>query len=152
MDVCARFKEDLGSQVVEDFNRLQQKGTVDEYLEQFEELKALMVQRTPTLPDSFFVDSFVGGLKPQLKPFVKALTPVTLADAMNLARLQKEAIEAGKAPNRLQANKPPLLPTPKSAPSPYTLTQSHHNTRHTPTAVPSINSSNSVTKPYNQSF
>jgi len=111
-----------------------------------------MVQRTPTLPDSFFLDSFVGGLKPQLIPFVKALTSVTLADAMNLARLQEEGMEAGKALNRLRTNKTTLLPTFKSAPSPYTFTRSHHNTRHPPISVPSINSSNSAIKPYIKSF
>ncbi|KAJ8439033.1 hypothetical protein Cgig2_028479 [Carnegiea gigantea] len=84
VDICERFKEDLGSH----------KGSVDEYLEQFEEMKALLIQRTPLLPDSFFIDGFVGGLKPQLKPFVKALNPVTLTEAMNLARLQEEALEA----------------------------------------------------------
>jgi len=78
MDVCGRFKEDLGCRVVEDFNKLQQTGPIDEYLERFEELKSLMIQRTPTLPDVFFVDSFISGLKPQLKPFVKALNPETL--------------------------------------------------------------------------
>ena len=64
--------------MVEDFNKLQQTGSLDEYLERFEELKALMIQRTPALPDVFFVDSFISGLKPQLKPFVKVLNPDSL--------------------------------------------------------------------------
>ena len=98
MDVCGRFKQDLGCRVVEDFNKLQQTGPIDEYLERFEELKSLMIQRTPTLPDVFFVDSFISGLKPQLKPFVKALNPETLQSAISFARLQEEALEAWKTP------------------------------------------------------
>ena len=47
VDVCNRFKEELGSQVVEDFHKLQQVGTVEEFLERFEELKLLMLQKTP---------------------------------------------------------------------------------------------------------
>jgi len=78
VNVCGRFKEDLGCKVVEDFSKVQQNGALDEYLEKFEELKAVMLQRTPALPDVFFVDSFISGLKPQLKPFVKALNPNTL--------------------------------------------------------------------------
>ncbi|KAJ8426128.1 hypothetical protein Cgig2_000996 [Carnegiea gigantea] len=42
---CTRFRDDLGSKVIEDFNRLQQLGTLDEYLAQFEELKALLLKR-----------------------------------------------------------------------------------------------------------
>jgi len=47
IDVCGRFKEDLRCHVVEDFNTLQQTGPIDDYLERFEELKALMIQRMP---------------------------------------------------------------------------------------------------------
>jgi len=72
VDVCGRCKEDLGCRVVEDFSKLQQNGALDEYLEKFEELKALMLQRTLALPAVLFMDSFISGLKPQLKPFVKA--------------------------------------------------------------------------------
>jgi len=41
-DVCARFRDELGNQVVEEFNKLNQTGSIDEYLERFEELKSLM--------------------------------------------------------------------------------------------------------------
>ena len=32
VDICARFRDNLGSKVVEDFNRLQQIGTLDDYI------------------------------------------------------------------------------------------------------------------------
>ena len=67
VDVCARFGDELGSQVVEDFNKLTQLGSIDQYLERFEDLKSLMLLKNPTLPPDYFVDSFVGGLSPQLK-------------------------------------------------------------------------------------
>ena len=92
------------------------------YLEQFEEMKGLLIQITSLLLDSFFVDSFVGDLKTQLKPFVKALNPVTLIEAMNLARLQEEALEAWRIPNRVLTSRPPLLPNPKTSFSVYTPT------------------------------
>ena len=63
MDVCSRFRDDLGSNVVEDFNNLQQVGTLDEYLTRFEELKALLLGRNPTMPDTYFLESFLRGLK-----------------------------------------------------------------------------------------
>ena len=64
VDVSARFRDELGSQVVEDFNKLTQTGTIDQYLERFEDLKALMLLKNPSLPMDYFVDSFVGGLSP----------------------------------------------------------------------------------------
>ena len=64
VDVCARFGDELGSQVVEDFNKLTQTGSIDQYLERFEDLKSLMLLKNPSLPPDYFVDSFVGGLSP----------------------------------------------------------------------------------------
>lgn len=46
LDVCARFKEDIGVNVVEEFNKLVQTGTIDDYLDAFENPRALMVQRS----------------------------------------------------------------------------------------------------------
>jgi len=143
IDVCGRFKEDLGCRVVEDFNKLQQTGPLDEYLERFEELKALMIHRTPALPDVFFVDSFISGLKPQLKPFVKVLNSDSLQVAITFARLHEKALEAGKGPYKSppSINKPALLPTPKSTlPSPSSRLPS------------TASSSSSVAKPFNQNF
>jgi len=75
---------------VEDFNKLRQVGSVEDYLEKFEELKSFMLQKNPAnYPDEFFIDSFIGGLKPQLKPFVKPLIPHTQGDDVGFVRLQK---------------------------------------------------------------
>ena len=49
VDICARFKDNLGCKVIEDFNKLYQDGTIDEYFAKFEELRALMLVRTPTM-------------------------------------------------------------------------------------------------------
>jgi len=104
VDVCNRFREDLGSKVVEDFHNLHQIGTVEDYLEKFEDLKALLLLSMPMLPDDYFVSSFVGGLKPHLKSFVKALNPLTLDNAVRFARLHEEAGQGPRAYSR-----PPLL-------------------------------------------
>ncbi|XP_074278160.1 uncharacterized protein LOC141601756 [Silene latifolia] len=96
IDVCARFKDKLGANVVEQFNRLHQTGSLEDYLDSFEHLKSLMVQRNPLLPDSYFLDSFIGGLRPTVKPFVQAFKPETLAKAVEFARLQEESVEATK--------------------------------------------------------
>ena len=59
--MCARFKDNLGNKVVEDFNKLSQVRSLDDYLAKFKELKALLLLRTPTMPESYFLKSFIGG-------------------------------------------------------------------------------------------
>ncbi|XP_074305558.1 uncharacterized protein LOC141640775 [Silene latifolia] len=95
-DLCARFREETDSNVVEQFNKLHQTGSIDEYIDSFENLRGLMFQINLLLPDQYFLDSFVGGLKPVTKPFVKAFRPTTIAQAVEHARLQEESINATK--------------------------------------------------------
>lgn len=96
VDLCARFRGDMGRQVVEEFNKLHQGGGLDDYLEAFEELKALLLLKNPTLPNDYFVDSFIGGLKPSIKYFVRAFHPKTLLEAVEYAKSHEETLEAIK--------------------------------------------------------
>ncbi|XP_074303808.1 uncharacterized protein LOC141638304 [Silene latifolia] len=96
VDLCARFKEEIAGNVVEEFNKLHQIGSIDDYLDAFENLKGLMLQRNPLLPEQYFLDSFVSGLKASLKPFVRAFKPRTLASVVEYARLQEETLSASK--------------------------------------------------------
>lgn len=80
VEKSARFRDEIGSQVVEEFNKEMQTGSLDDYLEKLEELKALMLVKNPSLPDDYFVDSFIGGLASYIKPFTRALKPKTLTD------------------------------------------------------------------------
>jgi len=98
VDVCARFRDNLGSKVVEEFNRLQQTGTLDEYLANFEELKALILLRGPNMPEDYLLESFIGGLEPAIKSLARAFKPQTLELAIEQARLQEEHIQALKIP------------------------------------------------------
>ncbi|XP_074313633.1 uncharacterized protein LOC141648817 [Silene latifolia] len=119
MDLCIRFKEAIDSNVVEEFNKLSQTGSLEDYLDSFEHLKGLMLQRNRLLPDQYFLDSFVGGLKPAVKPFVKAFKPETLSEAVEYARLQEETISATKI------NKPVLDKPPQPRPN-YTNFQTQY--------------------------
>jgi len=113
VDVCNRFREELGSKVVEDFHKLYQMGSLEAYLERFEELRSLLLQSIPTLPDDYFVSSFIGGLKPQLKPFVKALNPLSLDDAIRFARLHEEVGDSVRFAPKPSPTRGPLLAHPR---------------------------------------
>lgn len=80
--------------VVETFNKLQQLSTLEDYIDEFENLRSIMLKNNHILHDTYMLESFIGGLKPAVKPFVKAFKPTTIAEAIDLARLQEENLEA----------------------------------------------------------
>lgn len=53
-ELISRFDDELLEDVVEEFNKLSQTGTVDEFLGRFENLKAHMSVRNPHLNESHF--------------------------------------------------------------------------------------------------
>jgi len=85
---------------VEDFNRLQQTGSLDDCIAKFEELKALLIMTNPTMPESYFLESFIGGLKAAVKPLVRAFNPRTLDDVMEQARFQEDIFWPQNAPRQ----------------------------------------------------
>jgi len=105
--------------VIEDFNKLQQNGTLDEYLAKFEELKALILLRNPNTPKSYLLEGFIGGLKLAIKTLVRAFKPQNLDLAIEQARYQEEHIQSLKLPpdrpykfSYTSVNSKILLPTP----------------------------------------
>jgi hypothetical protein len=51
---------------------------VDDYVEKFEELKSLMSALNPSLPESYYIFSFISGLKDDIKPMLKILKPLNV--------------------------------------------------------------------------
>nr|XP_009760314.1 PREDICTED: uncharacterized protein LOC104212668 [Nicotiana sylvestris] len=93
-ELLIRFGEELMGDIVEEFNKLSQTRTVDEFLGKFEELKAQMLIRNLNLDESHFISSFIGALKKEIRFGVKLFKPTTLRFAMEQTRLQEKAIEA----------------------------------------------------------
>lgn len=78
VDLSARFKDDTTFNVVEQFNKLHQIDSLETYIDEFEDLSSVILQHHHSIPDEYILESFVGGLKPGVKPFVKALKPTTI--------------------------------------------------------------------------
>lgn len=74
--------------VVEEFNKLQHKGSVEKFLEKFEELKAHMLIKNTALNESHFMSSFVDALKQKIIYVVKLFKPTTLNGVIEHARMQ----------------------------------------------------------------
>lgn len=70
------------------------------------------------MPGNYISQSFVGGLKSTIKPFLKAFKPISVTESISYNRLQEESLVAAK--NAMSANnnvyKPPLLPKPQMKP------------------------------------
>lgn len=66
---------------------------LESYIDEFEHLRSLVLQHNHFLPDSYFLESFIGGLKSTVKPFVRAYKPQTVTAAIEYARCQEESIE-----------------------------------------------------------
>lgn len=67
-----RFKGETAFHAVEQFNKLQQTDSIETYIDEFEDLSSVILPHHHALPDEYMLESFVGGLKPGVKPFVKA--------------------------------------------------------------------------------
>ncbi|XP_056683030.1 uncharacterized protein [Spinacia oleracea] len=155
LDLAARFKDTRGTNSVEKFNKLTQTDSIETYLDEFEDLKSGVLQTHHNLPEEFILDSFIGGLDPVVKPFVKAFKPNTIAEAVEFARLQEEQnLALNQKPAKthsysqnykaiqavpLNVSKPALLPTPSTKPIPLPITKFHNrpnrNFRHVPADV-----------------
>lgn len=61
--------------IVEEFNKLKQLGSVETYQKCFEELRSYMIQHNPYLTEAYFVSSYLSGLNDELRPMVKVLRP-----------------------------------------------------------------------------
>lgn len=85
-DVLVRFENPENRDVLDLFNKLKQEGTVMEYEDKFEELRAMIVVRHKGFSEEYFVSSFISGLKEHIKGSVRMFRPQTLMDAVFLAK------------------------------------------------------------------
>ena len=76
---------------VEEFNKLTQQKGIKEYIEKFEELKSLMIVKNLTLPESYYISSFISGLKKVVKPMLKILKLITLIQAFEQSKWQEKS-------------------------------------------------------------
>lgn len=81
-----RFQNGEGSNLEERFNKLKQQSSVSEYIKEFEELKAFMVTMYRSLPEDYYIKSFISG------QMVEIFSPGSLLMAMQLAIKQEHIL------------------------------------------------------------
>ncbi|KAK2968620.1 hypothetical protein RJ640_000356 [Escallonia rubra] len=92
-DLFARFSLTNGISVMGDFNRLVQTGSVDDYFNQFESMRAQVVQEFDYLDEGYFCASFIGGLKPEIRSRVEQFEVNSFLKAILIARREEVAIQ-----------------------------------------------------------
>lgn len=68
--------------MVEEFNKLVHDKGVEEYIERFE-LKSLISTLNSSVPVSYYISSFIRGLKEDIKPTLKILKSGTLVPELD---------------------------------------------------------------------
>lgn len=88
-NLCTQFGERTKIDVIEKFNKLKQKGTVEEYQVRFEELRSLLSLSHPSMDKAYFVSNFMSGVDDQICPMVKMLYPTSVGQVVERAHLHK---------------------------------------------------------------
>lgn len=74
--MCDRFGQERDKEVLMDFLKLKQYGSVEEYMARFEEQRALVMDLLPDADEDFFVAAFLSGLKRDYLPLMKSFNPM----------------------------------------------------------------------------
>lgn len=117
--IVSRFGPNIFEDAIGELTKLTQTSTVKAYQERFEEL----ANRTSGLTQEFFVSCFVSGLREDIRAGVQMFYPANITQAIGLARLQEESIEAihrrskiPSKPGQTNWGAPPMLSLPRSNP------------------------------------
>lgn len=87
--VCNRFSKVGYENLVGQFNKLVQKGRVEEYITQFDELRSYVMVQEGHHRESYYIDTFISGLKEEIAQQLYNNKPSTLQEARNMARGQE---------------------------------------------------------------
>lgn len=93
---------------------------MDDYRDKFEELKSFMTHFHRALPEECYIKSFISGLEPDIRDMVMILKPLSLPQAINIAKLQESTLErqklGTKMPPKAYSQNPQPLRTVRAVP------------------------------------
>lgn len=93
VEINDQFSNDQEDDVVDALNKIQQLGRVEEYISKFQSLKSRVMHINPYFPDSYYVSSFLSGLQPDIKQWVKIHKTNDLKELYKLAKHHEKATE-----------------------------------------------------------
>jgi hypothetical protein len=106
--VCAKFGQQEFEQLLWQFSRLRQMGTVSEYASQLNTVMNCLVAHHKSWDPLYFVTPFIDGLLPDIRVVVMVQQPKDLDSVVALALLQEEAMELTKEMARVAGGQVPF--------------------------------------------
>ncbi|XP_026444472.1 uncharacterized protein LOC113344718 [Papaver somniferum] len=140
-NLCARFENPAHDNIVGLFNKLVQLTTVEAYFEEFEYLKALLLSVHPQFPETYFIASFIGGLKEELRGSILMFNPQTLLNAFSLARMQEQTLSLQ---HRVTKYPQKQIHTPSNSSRPFNSTSFTSTPPPHPAPTPPVPKSNTT--------
>ncbi|KAJ4801231.1 polyprotein [Rhynchospora pubera] len=98
-EVLRRFESKTTLGLVGEFNKLKQSGDVESYRNKFEELKLLLLKDYPMYDESYFITSYLSGLREDIRLNVLSSRPRTLNETYEASIYQEMLIEHKKKQN-----------------------------------------------------
>lgn len=99
--VCNRFGDECLEDILEGFVKLRQENSVEEYHDEFEDIRIRLERLMLELGESYFLSGFIGGLKDEIRLMVKMMKPVSLSQPMDMAKLQEQLLDKSKLKGNL---------------------------------------------------
>ncbi|EEE62873.1 hypothetical protein OsJ_17676 [Oryza sativa Japonica Group] len=125
--LCQRFAAKSKIEITETFRNLKQYGSVDSYIDKFEDTMTLVKRSNPTLTKDYFLDYFISGLKDNIKRPLKSLSIYSLVTAYEHARnydvIPRSANTSSVPSNRKTPKIPPKQPIKDNKQSAVTHTK-----------------------------
>lgn len=102
--VSGRFNTTSEYDIVGQFHNLKQIGTMVDYVDRFEELVTMVKRTNPTLSETYYISSFISGLKDYIQFHLQCHQPTFLSQAYWFAQRFEEANPSSKKPTYFQSS------------------------------------------------
>ncbi|KAK2974775.1 hypothetical protein RJ640_000438 [Escallonia rubra] len=114
-DLNSRFAQLFKESIIGEFHKLRQLGSVEQYYNEFETLRSVLVNEGCKFEEVYFVQSFISGLKDEIRLEVEKFEVYNLSRAIYLARKQEATLNnswnQSRTTPKLQPTYSPLTPT-----------------------------------------
>ncbi|KAK2975213.1 hypothetical protein RJ640_003008 [Escallonia rubra] len=118
-DLYARFSSLFRESIIGEFHKLRQTTTVEHFYNDFETLRSILVSEGRNLEEDYFIQSFISGLKDEIRLEVEKFDVGDLSRAIFLARKQEASLNnAWHHPRTTAKTQPTLINTSPAKLSP----------------------------------
>ncbi|KAK2975292.1 hypothetical protein RJ640_026800 [Escallonia rubra] len=115
----ARFSSLFRESIIGEFHKLRQTTTVEHFYNDFETLRSILVSEGINLEEDYFIQSFISGLKDEIRLEVEKFDVGDLSRAIFLARKQEDSLNnAWHHPRTTARTQPTLINTSPAKLSP----------------------------------